>query len=104
MQARRHLLTAACLLALVALFAVPLWLDSRRTGPDERFVGTDSAATSAIEQTHPDYQPWFRNLFEPSGEVESGLFALQAAAGAGVLGYAVGYLRGRKNPRPQGSA
>lgn len=104
MRPRRHLLTVVCLLALVALLAVPLLLDARRSGPEERFVGTDSAATSAIEQAHPDYQPWFRSVFEPSGEVESGLFALQAAVGAGVLGYVIGYLRGRSRPRPQGSA
>ena len=36
-------------------------------------------------------------MFSPgSSEVESGLFALQAALGGGVLGYALGRLRSRR--------
>lgn len=38
---------------------------------------------------HPLYEP-------PSGEVESALFALQAALGAGVLAYYFGLRRGRR--------
>ena len=42
--------------------------------------GPDSAATAAIEESNPDFEPWFQPFFAPeSGEVESGLFALQAA-------------------------
>lgn len=49
-----------------------------------------------ILQTHPDYEPWFQPILEPaSGEIESLLFALQAAAGAGVLGFALGRLTAR---------
>ena len=97
---RSRLVTLGCLLALVALFVVPLWLDSRRAGPEERFAGTDATATAVVAQTDPSYQPWFSSMFEPSGgEVESGLFAMQAALGAGVLGYAIGYYRGRRKTR-----
>jgi cobalt/nickel transport protein len=39
----------------------------------------------------PDYKPWFKPLMEPpSGEIESLLFALQAAAGAGFIAYYLG--------------
>ncbi|AKT52739.1 energy-coupling factor ABC transporter substrate-binding protein [Arsenicicoccus sp. oral taxon 190] len=100
---RGRLVTALCVLALVALFALPLWLDARRSGPEERFGGTDARATEMIRESDPGYQPWFTSFFAPSGgEVESGLFAMQAALGAGVFGYAIGYYRGRGRRRDRG--
>lgn len=50
----------------------------------------------------PDYEPWFQPLLEPpGGETESLLFALQAALGAGVIGYAIGLYRGRLKNRQE---
>ena len=41
------------------------------------------------------YQPWAQSIWEPpSGEIESLLFALQAAFGAIIIGYFLGYYRG----------
>lgn len=89
--------TILLIAAIVAIVGIALVVDSRRSGDEERFVGTDSAATSRIEEDHPDYQPWFQSVFAPtSSEVESGLFALQAAVGGTVLGYTIGALRGRR--------
>lgn len=89
--------TILLIAAIVAIVGIALIVDSRRSGDEERFVGTDSAATSRIEEDHPDYQPWFQSVFAPtSSEVESGLFALQAAVGGTVLGYTIGALRGRR--------
>ncbi|MFY2787246.1 energy-coupling factor ABC transporter substrate-binding protein [Rhodococcus sp. MALMAid1271] len=89
--------TILLIAAIVAIVGIALVVDSRRSGDEERFVGTDSAATSRIEEDHPDYQPWFQSVFAPtSSEVESGLFALQAALGGTVLGYTIGALRGRR--------
>jgi cobalt/nickel transport protein len=60
---------------------------SRRT---RSLVGSDEKACAAIVAVHPDYQPWFEPLWQPSGALsESALFALQAALGAGLVGYAI---------------
>ena len=59
-------------------------------------------AEELIVETHPDYEPWFSPLFEPaSGEIESLLFALQAALGAGVIGFVLGRMTAKK---PEGKA
>lgn len=51
------------------------------------FAGADGLAETAITEINPDYEPWFSSLYEPaSGEIESLLFAVQAALGAGVAG------------------
>lgn len=86
------------LLAVAAVIVVVCMTLGAGDGSEESFVGTDTAAVTSIEQSHPDYQPWFQQLFAPpSAEVESGLFALQAALGAGVFGYALGALRRRRS-------
>lgn len=62
------------------------------------FGGADDMAEEAIAQVDGDYKPWFAPLWEPpSGEIESLLFALQAAIGAGFIGYYFGYARANKN-------
>lgn len=88
---RSRLVTVALVVVLVALVALPLLLGSGDFG------GTDDAASHLVESSQPGYTPWFDNLFHPSGEVESGLFAMQAAIGGAVLGYVIGWYRGRKS-------
>jgi cobalt/nickel transport protein len=40
------------------------------------------------------YQPWFHSIYTPpSAEIESLLFALQAAIGSMIIGYFLGYYR-----------
>ncbi|MFJ9642447.1 energy-coupling factor ABC transporter substrate-binding protein [Streptomyces sp. NPDC004244] len=84
------------LLLVAALAVLPLALGLGE-GKEEPFTGADAQAEAAITELKPDYEPWFSPLYEPpSGEVESALFALQAALGAGVLAYYFGVRRGRR--------
>jgi cobalt/nickel transport protein len=79
----------AILVALIVV--VPLALPLA----EAEFGGSDDQAEGVIAQVAPDYKPWFGSIWEPpSGEIESLLFALQAALGAGVLCYYIGYKRG----------
>jgi cobalt/nickel transport protein len=62
------------------------------------FEGADGEAQKLITEIQPNYKPWFEPLFEPaSGEISSLLFASQAALGAGVIGYVIGFYKGRNN-------
>lgn len=94
------LFSSMMLVVLVVLLAVlPLMLVK-----DSEFGGADGKAKEAIGELAPQYEPWFEPLISPPGpETESLLFALQAAIGAGVIGYAIGYFRGRslKKGQPQ---
>lgn len=96
MREQNRWITPVLVALLVILFAMPFALAPRPTSPDEEaFGGTDAVVTTMLEQDGT--KPWFDPIFEPgSGEIESGLFGLQAALGAGVLGYVLGNLRGRK--------
>ncbi|WP_030247513.1 MULTISPECIES: energy-coupling factor ABC transporter substrate-binding protein [unclassified Streptomyces] len=84
------------LLAVAALAVLPLAL-GLGDHKEEPFTGADGEAETAITEIDPDYKPWFSPLYEPpSGEIESALFSLQAALGAGVLAYYFGLRRGRR--------
>ena len=79
------------ILLVVALAVVPLFLSR-----GAEFEGADVLAESAIGDINPDYEPWAEPLFEPpSGEIESLLFALQAALGAGFIAYYIGLKKGQ---------
>ncbi|MPN51723.1 Cobalt transport protein CbiN [bioreactor metagenome] len=90
------------------LTVLPLWLVPYLGigGADgERFGGADDKAQQAIAAVAPAYQRWFEPLLEPaSGEIASLLFALQAALGAGVIGYWLGCAVTRDKLRKQGEA
>ena len=53
------------------------------------FKGSDDQGSAAI------------SALAPGPEVESLLFSLQAALGAGLIGYYIGYRRGRHDRRPE---
>ncbi len=77
-------------IAVIALAAFPLVFVRGEYG------GADGQAQDAVSEIQPSYQPWASHLFKPaSGEIESLLFASQAALGAGVIGYVIGLYKGR---------
>lgn len=66
------------------------------------YAGSDDRAEGAIKELNANYKPWFKHFFEPpSGEVESLLFASQAAIGAGVIGYVIGLYKGRSEKQKE---
>lgn len=98
------------LLAVVLLAALPLWLVEKPAAdaagkPVEIFAGADNKARDLIGEIAPDYRPWFAPLMEPaSAEIASLLFALQAALGAGFIGYYLGAAVTREKLRRQAAA
>jgi cobalt/nickel transport protein len=82
----------------VLLIAIPLVMGGGS------YKGTDDQAKEAVIASAPDYKPWAAPFWEPpSPEIASLLFSLQAALGAGVLGYILGFRRGQRS-RPSDAA
>lgn len=80
------LLLACALIAIIPLATIK----------DSEFGGADGAASEAIESLDPDYEVWADPVMEPpGGETESLLFCLQAAIGAGIIGFGFGTLKER---------
>lgn len=80
------------LLLAAAVVATPMILKI-----DGEFSGTDDVGSQAIEASHPDYVRWTEPFWTPpSKEIEATIFALEAAIGAGILGYAIGRRHGRR--------
>ncbi|TYP79532.1 energy-coupling factor ABC transporter substrate-binding protein [Paenibacillus methanolicus] len=75
--------------AVILLAVLPLAL------VNGEFGGADGQAEEIIATVDPAYEPWFSSLLSPPGETESMLFALQAALGAGFIGYVIGLFRGK---------
>lgn len=96
-------------LAIVLLTVLPLWFAAAppaEPGAEAPsvFGGADERAQQAIGTIAPHYKPWFAPVFEPaSGEIASLLFALQAAVGAGVIGFWLGMSVARERARRAGA-
>lgn len=82
------------ILALLAVVIISLNIGAKNGDLE----GADGLAEEEIIEINKDYDPWFEPLWEPpSGEVESGIFALQAAIGGIILGYFIGVKKNAKN-------
>ncbi|GAB3453244.1 hypothetical protein GCM10027570_32300 [Streptomonospora sediminis] len=88
--------TTWLLIAAAALIAVLPLLIGAGAHLDEPFGGADAQAKTAVTEIDAGHEPWFSPFYEPpSTEIESGIFALQAAIGAGFIGYYFGVVRTR---------
>jgi cobalt/nickel transport protein len=83
-------------LAILLIFAAQFIYISATTHAE--YGGADDKPAGVIDQiTGGTYKPIAKPIWEPpSAEIESLLFALQAAIGAGVIGYFLGYYRAKK--------
>ncbi|MEE0776199.1 MAG: energy-coupling factor ABC transporter substrate-binding protein [Bacillota bacterium] len=94
------------LLLCVVIAVVPLVM----LGGTAEFGGADGEAESAITEIDKDYEPWYASPMEHifpdglPGEIESLLFCLQAALGAGVFFVCLGRLTMRSKMRKQMAA
>lgn len=86
-----EIITLAVIGAFLALFAY-----TSLTGVHD-WGGADDQPEGVIQKlTGGGFKPWFQNVWTPpSSEIESLLFALQAAVGSIIIGYFLGYYRGR---------
>ncbi|KUL02723.1 MAG: Cobalt transport protein CbiN [Methanoculleus marisnigri] len=83
--------------ALIIVFAAVFLIQDAaiRASGEEAWGGADGEAADLIEAS--GYEPWAEPFWAPpSGEVESLLFALQAAIGAVIIGYVFGYWQGSR--------
>lgn len=86
------------LLVLAAVIVIGSFLYGSRAGGG--FEGADGQAEGTVSEVAPTYEPWFEPVLpDLPGEVESGMFALQAGIGGGIVGYGIGVLRTRSRQR-----
>jgi cobalt/nickel transport protein len=83
------------MLGVVALAIIPL-----ASIHGAEFSASDDRSSKGIEELRPGYKPWFTSVFKPQGgEVETFLFATQAAIGSGITCYVLGLYKGRTERR-----
>lgn len=81
---------------IILLVTIPLAL----LGGSAEFGGTDDAASGVIDEITGGYSTWMDSIWEPpSGEIESLLFCVQAAIGAGICGFVLGRIS--KKPKKE---
>ena len=80
---------------LVIVVFIAAFAYTSSSGNHEWGGSDDQPANVINDLTHGSYHPWFNSVWTPpSPEIESLLFALQAAFGAIIIGYFLGYYRG----------
>jgi cobalt/nickel transport protein len=91
-------------LEFLAVFAVlsfcALFLYTSSIMNEAEFAGSDTVGSSLIAEltgkAEEEFRPIIGQWVPPSGEIESALFALQAAIGGIMVGWVFGYWKGQK--------
>ena len=89
----KYTLETITVIAIVVFTAVFLYISSTMSGAE--FTGSDNAGSRLIAELAgkplENFQPLIPQWEPPSGEIESCLFALQAAAGGAMVGGVFGF-------------
>jgi cobalt/nickel transport protein len=92
-MAKKYLLEIIAFIAVVGFVLV--YFFTTTVLPGAEFPGTDTTGSSQVAamtgKAAADFTPLIPQYVPPGSEIESALFALQAAAGGIVLGYVFGY-------------
>jgi cobalt/nickel transport protein len=91
------------LITLVAVLGFIIVFLMVSAGGTHEFAGSDNVGSEKIAEltghSVDSFTPLIPQYVPPSGEIESTLFALQAAFGGLLLGIVFGYWLGQKKPR-----
>jgi cobalt/nickel transport protein len=91
-------------IAIIAFCAVFLYTSATMSGAE--FTGSDNVGSGLIAKLSgspiENFQPLIWQWVPPSGEIESALFALQAAVGGILVGGVFGYWMGQKKKAESG--
>jgi cobalt/nickel transport protein len=92
----KYTLEALAVIAIVVFSVVFLYTSSTMSGAE--FAGSDNAGSGLIAELSgiplENFQPLIPQWEPPSGEIESCLFALQAAVGGVLVGGVFGFWMG----------
>lgn len=97
-MAKSYILEILTVVAILVFCAVFLYTSSTMEGAE--FAGSDNVGSGLIAELSgksvDDFSPLIPQYEPPSGEIESCLFALQAALGGIFVGGVFGYWYGQK--------
>jgi cobalt/nickel transport protein len=97
-MAYKYTLEILTVIAIGAFCALFLYTSATMNGAE--FAGSDNAGSGLVAELSgvplENFQPLIPQWEPPSGEIESALFALQAAFGGILVGGVFGYWMGQK--------
>ena len=92
----RYSLEVLAIIAIIAFSGIFLYTSSTMSGAE--YTGSDTAGSQGIAELSgiplENFQPLIPQWQPPGGEIESCLFALQAAAGGAMVGGVFGFWMG----------